>query len=102
MDPGIKIWPLPQRIRTSMQEQPDEHTTTHTHSHTHIHSHTHPHNSEGPKKEKCLDQSSQMSNQRKSVIPNRQEENKRQMKNAGMREREEERETHRQHINTGA
>ncbi len=58
MDPGIKIWPLPQRIRSGVQGQPDERTTTHTHSHTQ----THTHHSEGPKKEKCLDQSAQMSN----------------------------------------
>ena len=49
MDPGIKIWPLPQRIRTSrdrlMNHPPTlslslSHTHTHTLTHTHTHTHT--------------------------------------------------------------
>ena len=80
MDPGIKIWPLPQRIRTSRDRLMNHpHTLTHTHTHTHTRLRTHTHHSKGPKKEKCLDQSAQTSNQRKSVISNRQEENERQM-----------------------
>ena len=46
MDPGIKIWPLPQRIRTSrdrLMNHPPTLSLTHTHTHLHTHTHTHTH-----------------------------------------------------------
>ncbi len=71
MDLGIKIWPLPQRIRSSRDSLMDTQPPTQTDTH----------HSEGPKKEKCLDQSAQTSNQRKHIIciSNRQGQNERQM-----------------------
>jgi len=39
MDPGIKIWPLPQRIRCSRDILMDTQSSTHAHKDTQKHTH---------------------------------------------------------------